>query len=379
MNNIIYIGMDVHSTSYSLCSRFSQDPDVLFMETQIKPETKYILKYVQNAVKHVKDCYGMDARVICAYEAGCLGYTLARDLIKEGIDCRIMAPSSMPARQKKQIKNDTVDARKICQYLMFNTVSYVHLPSENDESVNDYINMRNDVQLMVKAVKQQILSLCMRYHKTFDKSRWSLEHRKWLKTITFHTPKTREALDEYLLLLQQLEEKIERFDRNIAETAHSPEYEERTKLLTAFPGIRELTALTILVQTNDFERFSKARCYASYLGLVPGEVSSGTHQRRTGITKSGNRTIRKLLIQSMASYIRWKAGKKSAALKKRQEGLKPEYIAYVDKAVKRISSRYWKLSQRMNCNAAKTAAARELACFIWGAMTGHTEVGKIIA
>lgn len=73
-------------------------------------------------------------------------------------------------------------------------------------------------------------------------------------------------------------------------------------------------------------------------------------------------------------YTHGQVGFKSKELKLRQNGNVPQDIAYADKANERLRRRYYKmvLGKRKKHNVAKTAIARELACFIWGMMTGHT-------
>jgi hypothetical protein len=133
-----------------------------------------------------------------------------------------------------------------------------------------------------------------------------------------------------------------------------------------------LTALAVIVEIRDFTRFVKAKNFAAFLGLVCGELSSSDDQNRLGITKQGNRFIRKLLVECAQSFSRATSGK-SATLKKRQEGNQAEVIAYADKANERLRKRYLTLVLRNKKahNKAVTAVARELACFIWGMMTGN--------
>ena len=66
-------------------------------------------------------------------------------------------------------------------------------------------------------------------------------------------------------------------------------------------------------------------------------------------------------------------GFKSKALKARQAGNSPEVIAYADKANERLRRKYYRMVLRNNkkTNVAKTAVARELACFMWGMITGN--------
>lgn len=64
-------------------------------------------------------------------------------------------------------------------------------------------------------------------------------------------------------------------------------------------------------------------------------------------------------------------GKKSAALKARQAGCPTQIVAYADKANERLRRKFYRIALRSKRNIAKTAVARELACFIWGMMTEH--------
>ena len=70
---------------------------------------------------------------------------------------------------------------------------------------------------------------------------------------------------------------------------------------------------------------------------------------------------------------RGQIGFKSKELKSRQAGNSPQVIAYADKANERLRRRYYKmvLGKSKKHNVAKTAIARELACFMWGMMTEH--------
>ena len=129
----------------------------------------------------------------------------------------------------------------------------------------------------------------------------------------------------------------------------------------------------VLTEVGDFKRFASAQHFASYIGLTPGEDSSGDDQHRLGITKAGNRHVRSLLVEAAQSYSRGQIGFKSKALKARQDGNPPEVIAYADKANERLRRKYYRMVLKNNkkTNVAKTAVARELACFMWGMITGN--------
>ena len=158
----------------------------------------------------------------------------------------------------------------------------------------------------------------------------------------------------------------------VEELACSEAYKENVHKLSCFIGVKTVTASAVLTEVGDFNRFSSAQHFASYIGLTPGEDSSGSDQNRLGITKAGNRHVRCLLVEAAQSYCRGQIGFKSKALKARQDGNDPEVIAYADKANERLRRKYYRMVLKSNkrSNVAKTAVARELACFR-GMMTGN--------
>ena len=93
-----------------------------------------------------------------------------------------------------------------------------------------------------------------------------------------------------------------RLDKRIEEQFAVEEYAENVHKLSCFLGIKTQSVLSILTETGDFKRFGTAQQYASYLGLTPGEDSSGEDQDRLSITKTGNRHLRMLLVEAAQSY-----------------------------------------------------------------------------
>jgi transposase len=272
------------------------------------------------------------------------------------------------------IKTDKRDACNIARCLAFNTYSAVHIPTAQDDAVKEYIRMRDSQKKALKAVKQQILALVLRqgYRYELGKNYWTGRHVAWLRSLDLGGL-LQETLEEYLITYDYLTNKIERLDMRIEELAGTEHYQEKVKKLSCLIGVKTHTALSVIVEVGDFARFAKADKFAGYLGLVPGEDSSGAKQKRMGITKAGNSHVRRLLVESAQSYTRGAVGHKSAALKKRQAGNTPEVIAYADKANERLRRKFYRmvLKNKSQRNVAATAIARELACFMWGMMTDN--------
>ena len=368
MTSILYVGMDVHTTNYTLCC-YSIEKDEVFSVVQMEPDYRNVLKYLAK----VRAGQGNECQFLCGYEAGSLGYTLYHELTEHDVECVTLAPTSMPKTNRKEIKTDKRDAKKIAKCLAYNTYSAVNIPTEEDNAVREYIRMRNDEKDTLKRIKQRLLSFCKRHGKHFVESKnyWTQKHLAWLKKQDFGNAILQETFQEYLILYYQGCDKVEMYDKRIEELAHQERYEEKVRRLSCLIGIKTHSALAIIVETGDFKRFQKARNYSAYLGLVPGENSSGKSIQRTGITKAGNSHVRKLLIEAAQSYSRGAVGAKSKALLSRQSGNSPRVIAYADKANERLRRKCYKIMFRSKRNIAVTAVAREMACFIWGMMTDN--------
>lgn len=301
MNSIVYIGMDVHKESYTICSYDFESDDVRYQQ-KMPSDYKNVLKYIDR----IRNIYGNDYDVVCGYEAGCLGYSLYHQLTSHGIKCVILAPTTMAITNTNRVKTDKRDAACIARCMAFRTYSEVYVPTKKDEAVKEYIRMRDSHKDSLKRCKQQILSLVLRLGYHFDgKSYWTIKHLKWLKDLEMDEL-FRETLDEYMLTYEQLKDKIERYDERIEELAQEKEYRENVNKLKCFIGIKTHTALSFVVETGDFKRFKKANNYASFLGLVPGEMSSGEKQCRTKITKAGNSHLRTLLIEAASGLYKRK-------------------------------------------------------------------------
>lgn len=366
----VYVGMDVHKESFSLCCYTNDKEKAEYCQTVIGHYSKVI-----NYLDAMRFHYGTDAVFVCGYEAGCLGYTLYHQLTSHNVNCVILAPTTMSVPSgKKKIKTDRRDAALIARCLAHHDYSPVHIPSEQDDQVKEFIRMRDDHKLALKKVKQQILSFCLRHGYYFNETahNWTQAHVAWLRSLE---PEglNKETLTEYLATYDSLTDKMKRLDMRIEELSHEQVYEENVKKLCCFLGVKTQTALSVIVEVGDFKRFGSAGRFASYIGLVPGENSSGDHRQHLCITKAGNAHVRTLLVEAAQSYARGKVGYKSKALRERQYGNTADVITYADKANERLRKRYYRLVLHENkkANVAKTAIARELACFMWGMMTGN--------
>ena len=369
MESIIYVGMDVHKDSYSICC-YKSNEDKYYYEKKIIAESKRVIRYLESVKKEL----GEEVLFLCGYEAGPTGFGLYRDLQKAGYSCVIMAPTSLKHSVNHKVKNDKVDARFLAKTLFTKDYSSVHVTTEHEEAINEYCRMRLSIKKELTKAKHVLQSFLLRHDKKFTEGEtWTLKHRAWLKTVLFEEQYLNEAFNEYMISVNTLEQRLKTIENRLKEISQDPDVKEKVDRLVCFCGIETVSAVTIVSRVGDFNRFAKAYHFSNYLGLTCGENSSGQKEKHLGTKKTGDKEIRRLLAECAKSIKKTNLkGKKSKRLLDRQKDKDPMVIAYADKCRYRLRSKIAHLELKgKSPNVAATAAARELACFIWGMMTNH--------
>jgi transposase len=307
--------------------------------------------------------------VECCYEAGPTGYALQRMLREQEIGCTIVAPSLIPIRPGSRIKTDRRDACKLAELFRAGLLSEVQPPSEADEALRDLFRCREDARGDLTRARHRMGKFLLRrniiYRQT--KHHWGTRHMAWLRALSFDDRPSQAVFESYLLTIDQLSARLSRLDAELAEMATQEPYREPVAWLRCFRGIATLTAIGIVAELHDFRRFESPRRLMAYLGLVPSERSTGERERRGPITKSGNRHVRRLLIE-----VAWHHRQKpriTGPLLKRREGQPSRVLALADRAQERLYGRYIRMSRRGKEHTKTiTAMARELVGYIWAAL-----------
>jgi transposase len=194
---------------------------------------------------------------------------------------------------------------------------------------------------------------------------WSHAHLKWLSTIRFGDPVVELVFGEHLAHHEALLARRDRLDGLLADQATDGPWARTVARLRCLRGVDTLTAVGLIAEIGDIAAFEHPRKLASYLGLVPGEQSSGTKRRQGAITKAGSSHARRLLIEAAWHYRR--APRISVALRQRQQGQPPAAIEAAWRAQLRLHRRWSHLDNQRGKRrtTVAVAVARELACFVW--------------
>jgi transposase len=361
---VAYVGNDVHQNSITvaLFEGFSKEPE---LERKLVNDKAQVQRFFQK----VSQRYDIKA----CYEASGCGYVFYRWLKEIGIDCEVVAANSIPQKNKK-IKTDKLDAKKLARSYRNQDVSIVHVPTEKEESVRAIVRLREQLVKSRTATKQHIIKFLQLHNIVYrEGDNWTQKHIRFLRSIQFDAQEDVFILNRYLEILDHTQQELKTVEDKIYEIAFGDEqYKARVEKLRCFRGIDVITSMGLLTEVIDFRRFGSAKGLMNFLGVIPGEESSGDVRKTTGITKSGNKRIRRLLLEAAWHY-QHRPGI-SQALRKRQEGQDPEVLHHCWKAQKRLHKKYMHLLLKGKCKQkAVTAVARELVGFIWAVMNGKTQ------
>jgi transposase len=341
----------------------------MLVGTQGTPVT-WQLANEPNAVRRLVRKLERDAPgpVQVCYEAGPCGYALQRQIATARVSCQVIAPALVPRKPGERIKTNRRDARKLAELLRAGLLTEVRPPTLAEEAVRDLCRARDDAREDLQRARHRLGKLLLRRGLHFPgRKNWTRAHRQWIDRLEWSHSAERVVVEDYLLAIDHLQARLVELDARLAEIAQTAPYREPVGWLRCFRGIDTLTAMLILAELHDFRRFQTPRALMAYLGLVPGEDSSGEKHRRGRITKMGNALVRRVLIEASWHY-QHRAGV-GPALAARRKGQPGRVIAIADKAQHRLCRRFRRLSaEHKPAPKVAVAVARELAGFIWAAL-----------
>jgi transposase len=332
------------------------------------------LRELPNEPQHIRRLFERLKRhgaVAACYEAGVSGYDLYRRITALGVSCDVIAPALTPRRPGQRIKTDRRDAAKLVRLFRAGELTAIHVPDEAEEAGRDLLRCRDDIRRDVLRWRHRVLKLLTRHGRIYLASKnWSGRHWTWLRNQRFDLPPLQRAFEASLFALEQALARQAEIDKEIEALAATEPYRTPVGWLRCFRGIDTLSAMILVAEVVDFQRFARPRQLMAYLGLVPSEYSSGDTQHRGALTKAGNTHARRVLVEAAWHYRhRPTVGQ---ALASRSAGQPAAIVSHAWRAQQRLHRRYRHLvGHGKRPPVAVAAIARELVGFVWAAMTGH--------
>ena len=321
LNTTTFVGLDVHARSIKAVALDA-------MTGEVRSAT-----FAYDAAAVAEWVGSLDPAAKCVYESGVTGFDLQKRLAALGVDCVVGAVSKM-------IKPSADRKRK---------------------------NAREDL----KRCKQRLSKFLMRHGYAFSettptgrrKGNWTAAHWAWIRSIEFPEKADDDVLAYYTDATRQAMEDKKRLEKLVEAEASKPRWKKRVDSLRCLKGVDAMTAAGIVFEAGEFSRFKNARSFAAWLGLTPSEHSSGESVRQGGITKAGNKHLRRVLVEAAWHYISASPHPKDLA---RGQAPDPAARRHAAKGIRRLVKRREEMLGRgVRKNKANVATARELACWCW--------------
>ena len=233
---------------------------------------------------------------IVAMEACCGAHHLGRLLTAQGHTVRLMSPEYVRPYVKAQ-KNDDRDAVAIAEVATRPTMRFVELKSAEQLDMQTLHRARDRLIGKRTALINQLRGFLLERGITVPQGRRKLEQHLTTMpnadTDTSLSARMRQLIEDMRAEWFDLDQRIVAFDNEFAAQARR---DADARRLATIPGIGVLNATALAAAIGKAETFARGRDLAAWLGLVPRQITTGGKPRLVGITKRGNKYLRKLLI-----------------------------------------------------------------------------------
>ncbi|HEY1869936.1 MAG TPA: IS110 family transposase [Chitinophagaceae bacterium] len=290
-----YVGIDVHKNAWSVTVRSLN----LCLEHFSQPPSAKVL------MNHLCKKYpGGD--YYSAYEAGFCGTGIHEELGKLGVRNMIVNPADIPATDKQyKNKTDVRDSRSIAFHLEKGNLQGIYIMPRESQELRSLFRLREvkarDLARTTNRLKGFLLYFGVSLSRAFEgREHMTSKVLTWLNKLVLASEAGKITLKRYiddLIYHRGQLLKITQVLRKQVQTRYGRQYH----CLLSVPGIGPITAIALLAEVGDFDRFDNPAEYCSFIGLIPWESSSGESIRAKGIQPRCNKHLRPLIVE--ASWI----------------------------------------------------------------------------
>ena len=239
---------------------------------------------------------------VVAMEACCGAHHLGRVFGRQGHEVRLMSPEYVRAYVKAQ-KNDDRDAEAVAEAATRPTMRFVPVKSAAQSDVQALHRARERLVAARTALINHLRALLLERGIVAPQGRAKLE----AELCTFADEEAASVSPRIRLLVEDLRREWRSLDRRIA--AFDEEFvalareDAAARRLTTIPGIGTINATALVAALGDARTFRRGRDMAAWLGLTPRQRTTGGKPRLLGISKRGNRYLRKNLIHGARAVL----------------------------------------------------------------------------
>jgi transposase len=233
-----------------------------------------------------------------AVEAGGSWYWFVDALEEAGLKPHLVNPLEARKQMPGRMKTDRLDARGLATLLRVGTLPEVWIPTAQMRDLRGLLRTRLAMRRQASLIKNRIHAAIRRYGLRQDaySNLFSGQARVQLSIYVASLPShTRLATTQEWEMLDEIEERIDRLEKQIKESIARVEW---VRLLKTLPGVGNILGATIYLEIGEVSRFPTAAHIAAYAGLVPTVHASGGKTHYGPISRQANHYLKWAFIEA---------------------------------------------------------------------------------
>ena len=229
----------------------------------------------------------------------CAGaHWIARRLTAMGHEAKLISPQFVKPFVQGN-KNDFADAQAICEAASrpsMRCMRFVSPRNESQQTISATHRVREGLVRDRTATINQIHAFLLEFGVSLPKGPAIIKHLPALlaEREAELPPRLITLIERLRAHVKYLDEQIKSVERELTQQLAE---DERSQRLLEIPGVGPITASVLAVELGDAHQFADARQFAASIGLVPRQYSTGGKPTLLGISKRGDKNLRRLLVQ----------------------------------------------------------------------------------
>jgi transposase len=230
----------------------------------------------------------------------CAGaHHMARQLAGYGHDVKLISPQFVRPFVKSN-KNDFVDAEAICEAASRPSMRFVTPKTEAQQTLSALHRVRESLVRDRTKTSNQIHAFLLEFGISLPIGHAAIRRLPTILAEQTLPPRLVQVLQRLHSHFKYLDEQIAGIEKDLTRQLAEDDLGQR---LMTVPGIGPITASVLSSEMGDGKQYRCGRDFAASLGLVPRQHSTGGKNNLLGISKRGDKNLRRLLVQGARAYM----------------------------------------------------------------------------
>lgn len=291
---------------------------------------------VPNRAEALRTYFGQFRGPVQVAVEACSFWPAFREAVSEQVEVRLVHPQRVKAIAAAKLKNDRIDSGILAHLLRCDLLPSAWMADPDTQALRQQVRLRASLVRQRTRSKNQVHAILHQQGLRFEEGTdlFGRKGRAWLAKVKMPAG-ARAAAKVHLKLIDEFSRQIAGQDRRLEVLRKA---DARAAWLQTIPGIGKYSAMLLLAEIGDIQRFASKGALCHYAGLIPWMRESADKRRSGGITRMGSPWLRWILVEAAQTAIR----------------TAPEVHAW-----------FTRLARRKHKHTAVVAVARKLLVAVW--------------